>query len=155
MTKIYRINKDNLKQVVKDMPTFSGIYGFLNREGSYLYIGQSINLRARIRKHATTFLKQLMNEHGASKIITIQYPENVLDDVEQDAIDIHAPRFNKQHAKDGVLFEITMTLPRYKVDQLQDVCANDGLSVDQVFRDFITETIKRGQKNNCKVPVEI
>ena len=153
MPNIYRVNIDNLKDVIREVEPVSGLYAFLNQDGYYLYIGQSINLRARIRAHSVRWLKQLITNHGARQIMTVEFEQKELDEAEQNAIDLYAPRFNKQHAQDGVMMEINLTIPRNIMDQLQDVSANRELSIDDMLREFIKETIKRKNNNHNLVGV--
>ena len=106
--KIYAIKKANEARILKicpDCPNTSGIY-FLIREGDgfkYGYIGQAKHLRERLASHLSGYqhIDLSIKKHGlysaknptGYKVHFLEYPENVLDEMEQ--------KYIKQYANAG------------------------------------------------------
>ena len=105
---IYAIKKANEERILKvcpDCPNTSGIY-FLIREGDgfkYGYIGQAKHLRERLASHLSgyQYIDLSIKKHGlysaknptGYKVHFLEYPENVLDEMEQ--------KYIKQYANAG------------------------------------------------------
>lgn len=74
---------------------FCGVY-FLTLQGEVVYVGQSVNIIARIRTHcaeAKTYIVPHCKVFDAAYFIEV--PKNQLNEVEQHYIKVHAPVFNQ------------------------------------------------------------
>ena len=106
--KVYAINKINEEQILKvcpNCPNTSGIYFLLREENGfkYGYVGQAKHLRERLGSHLSGYqhIDLSLKKHGfysvenptGYRIHFLEYPENVLDEMEQ--------KYIKQYANAG------------------------------------------------------
>ena len=105
---IYAIKKTNEERILKvcpNCPNTSGIYFLLREEDGfkYAYIGQAVRLRERLCSHLSGYqhIDLSLKKHGlwseenpaGYKVHFLEYPENVLDEMEQ--------KYIKQYANAG------------------------------------------------------
>lgn len=105
---IYAIKKANEERILKvcpNCPNTSGIYFLLREEDGfkYAYIGQAVKLRERLASHLSGYqhIDLSIKKHGlysvenptGYKVNFIEYPENLLDEMEQ--------KYIKQYANAG------------------------------------------------------
>jgi len=136
----YDINLDNFKTVIDKAPTNSGVYGFKDDAGLFLYIGQSINLRRRLKEHSCVSVPWLIQGFTRNKTLTLiiaQYERHELDEIEQKLIEKYEPRFNKEwndsYYDPSRMTSVTITLPVYQLNKVQDMRYKEDLSLDEAF----------------------
>lgn len=106
--KVYAIKKANEERILKvcpNCPNTSGIYFLIREEDGfkYAYIGQAVRLRERLGSHLSGYqrIDLSIKKHGlwseenptGYKVHFLEFPENVLDEMEQ--------KYIKQYANAG------------------------------------------------------
>ncbi len=143
----YAVNIDNLKSVIKDIPTSPGVYGFKDDADIFLYIGKSKHLRVRMGEHAESFLTWLINKHRACNLIISECETDVLDATEKLLIDKYNPRFNKQgnetYYDPSLKQKVSIDIPVWLLNQIQDIRATKDISMDEVFKLSIEHIVNK------------
>ena len=136
----YDVNINNLNSVLSAIPRKPGVYGFKDDAGMFLYIGQSIDLRRRLMEHRDR-LEGFLMQFTANNVINVIFDENpieYLDEIEQHMIGKYMPRFNadwnEAYYDPSVTMTVTVTLPFYVINNLQDMRYREGMSLDEAFR---------------------
>ena len=136
----YAVNINNFNSVLSAIPRKPGVYGFKDDAGMFLYIGQSTELRRRLMEHRGS-LERLIMEYSANNVIQIIFDENPiehLDEIEQHMIGKYMPRFNADWNEafydPSVTTAVTVTIPFYILNRLQDMRYGEGMSLDEAFR---------------------
>ncbi len=96
------------KQVI---PTFCGVYVFLDKKSNFLYIGKAKNIQKRIKNH---FTKNNLFIHQTEKIGIIETKSEFLALIlESELIKKHQPKFNVLWKDDKNYFYLNITQEKY------------------------------------------
>jgi excinuclease ABC subunit C len=90
----------DLRQKLEDLPTSPGVYLMKDREGTVVYVGKAVNLRARVRSYfqpgssdTRSFVATLDRLLGDIEVILVGSEKEALL-LESTLIKRHKPRFN-------------------------------------------------------------
>ena len=90
--------RDELKLKISLLPTSPGVYQYLNREGTVIYVGKAKNLKRRVssyfnRVHPVVRTNLLVRNIWDMKYIVVNTEEEALD-LENSLIKEYQPRYN-------------------------------------------------------------
>ena len=90
--------RDELKLKISLLPSSPGVYQYLNREGTVIYVGKAKNLRRRVssyfnRVHPVVRINLLVRNIWDLKYIVVNSEEEALD-LENSLIKEFQPRYN-------------------------------------------------------------
>lgn len=151
--------REDLKNIIKGLPTIPGVYYIFTREDRLIYIGKSNNIRKRLSQHFTcTDRKSIKIQNFASKVTYEPTGSELIALLmESEEIKYYKPIYNRAQRHSifyyGLYPERTkegyISLQLRKIDnQTQEI--NSYLSLKQGKEDLfrITETYKLCQKIN-------
>ena len=99
---------NNLSDIIKSIPNLPGIYQYLDKEGSIIYIGKAKNLRKRVQSYFSKIHDSAKTRILVRKIVDIQY---VIVDSEQDALLLENNLIKKYKPRYNVLLKDDKTYP--------------------------------------------
>ncbi|QAA81076.1 hypothetical protein EI546_04740 [Aequorivita sp. H23M31] len=77
------MTKDEIKQMLKHVPHFPGVYRYFNKDGEMIYVGKAKNLRKRVTSY---FSKEPESRKVRHMVESIQRLEFTIVDTERDAL---------------------------------------------------------------------
>jgi DNA polymerase-3 subunit epsilon len=87
----------NLKQIIEDLPSVTGVYYIHNENGEIIYIGKSNNIKKRINQHFTNKSSKSKKIQGLVRAVTYEKTGSELAALlkESEAIKKNKPIFNR------------------------------------------------------------
>jgi DNA polymerase-3 subunit epsilon len=87
----------NLKQIIEDLPSVTGVYYIHNENGEIIYIGKSNNIKKRINQHFTNKSSKSKKIQGMVRAVTYEKTGSELAALlkESEAIKKNKPLFNR------------------------------------------------------------
>lgn len=130
----------------KQLPQVAGIYFAIDSNDNIQYIGQSIDIKRRLRRHNRN---QQLSELGGVRIAYLEITDtSLLYDIEQALINYYNPRLNNtsmgcDRVNDEPMYQVVSYLTKSERLLLKTHCAVNNITMSTFMKDLILKELNK------------